>query len=98
LAGWVEFALLRRRLRRLIAAPGYPLAHLSRMWLAALVAAAAGNVIEILLRTSRPLIVGAAVLVPYGLIYLGLMHAMGMALPMGPMGRLFSSRTRPPSR
>ena len=42
IAGWIEFALLRRSLARRIGAVRYSIARIAKLWLAALVAAAAG--------------------------------------------------------
>ena len=58
------------------------------MWLAALVAAAAGYGIEIALRGHSPLLVGPAVLVPFGGIYLVLTHWMGISMMEGVWRRL----------
>ena len=42
IAGWIEFALLRRSLARRIGAVRYSITYIAKLWLAALVAAAAG--------------------------------------------------------
>ena len=53
------------------------------MWLAALVAAAAGCGIEIALRGHSPLLVGPCVLLPFGGIYLLLTYWMGISMMEG---------------
>ena len=80
LAGWIEFVLLRRALHRQIGVVPYSTTNVVKMWMAALVAAAAGYGIEIALRGHSPLLVGPCVLVPYGAIYLGLTQWMGMRM------------------
>jgi putative peptidoglycan lipid II flippase len=88
IAGWIEFSLLRSSLRKRIGAVPYSVSRLLKMWLAALVSAAAGYGIEIALRGRSPLLVGACVLVPYGTIYLLLTHWMGIAMMQGFWRRL----------
>lgn len=68
-AGWVEFALLRRALNRRIGSTGLPVALTARLWGAALFGAAAGWAIKLAVGTRHPVTEGIAVLVPYGLLY-----------------------------
>jgi putative peptidoglycan lipid II flippase len=78
-AGWIEFVLLRHALHKQIGAVTYSLAKLWKLWLAAIIAAVVGSGIKLVLPFRHPLLVGPAVLVPYGLIYLGLAHVMGVS-------------------
>jgi putative peptidoglycan lipid II flippase len=91
-AGWIEFVLLRRSLQNRIGAVPYSTVSVLKMWLAALVAAAAGYVIEAALRGRSPLLVGPCVLLPFGGIYLLLTHWMGIAM-MGGVWRRFRRTT-----
>ena len=81
MSGWVEFALLRRTLNRRIGRTGLPAWFVARLWIAALVAAAAGWAVKLAVAGHHPFLVGIAVLAPYGLVYfaaswlLGIPHA-----------------------
>ncbi len=77
-AGWVEFVLLRRGLERRIGVVPYSITQVLKMWAAAILAAAAGFSIKLALHGRGPLLVGACVLVPYGVLYFGLTHAFGI--------------------
>ena len=78
-AGWIEFVLLRHALHKQIGAVPYSLTRLAKLWLAAIMAALAGYAIKRAMPFHAPLLVGPAVLVPYGAIYLGLAHIMGVS-------------------
>jgi putative peptidoglycan lipid II flippase len=86
-AGWVEFLLLRRTLNRRIGQTGLPLSFMARLWAAALLGAAAAWGIKLLLGERHPAIVAALVLVPYGLIYFGITHAMKLPEAQTVVGR-----------
>ena len=79
IAGWVEFVLLRQSLHRQIGSVPYSLTRVSKLWIAAVLAAAAGFGIKKVLPFHAPLLVGPAVLLPYGMIYLLLAHVMGIS-------------------
>lgn len=85
LAGWVEFALLRRALHKRIGAVPPQRSRVLRLWLAAFVAAAAAYGVKVVLPVHvghyRSLVVGAIVLPLFGLLYLGLVHVMGIGAP-----------------
>jgi putative peptidoglycan lipid II flippase len=83
IAGWIEFVLLRRALHGRIGVVSYSITGVLKMWTAALVGAAAGYAIELVMRGRSPLLVGPCVLVPYGVIYLALTHWMGIAMMEG---------------
>jgi putative peptidoglycan lipid II flippase len=69
IAGWVEFALLRRAVNRRIGRTGIPPARLATLWGSAALAAAAAWGMRAIAPTTRPLIVGALVIGAYGAIY-----------------------------
>ena len=69
IAGWIEFALLRRTLNKRIGQTGLTLKYVARLWLAAGVGAGLGWVIKLAIGQRHPVIVAAAVLVPFGLAY-----------------------------
>ena len=85
LAGWIEFALLRRGLHRRIGAIDFSKEYLLKLYAAALVAAAIGNGIRWILPLHSALIRGVVILVPYGLFYFGVTALLGIS---GPMNRL----------
>ena len=87
LAGWVEFMLLRRALHREIGVVEYSIPRVLKLWLVAIVAAVIGYGIKRVLPFHRPLLVGPAVLIPYGAIYLGLTQLMGISTVGGLMRR-----------
>jgi putative peptidoglycan lipid II flippase len=69
LAGWVEFALLRRTLNRRIGRTGLALPFVTKLWAGAAAGAAVAWAIKLLVGVRHPVIVAALVLIPYGLIY-----------------------------
>ena len=69
IAGWIEFALLRRSLNKRIGKTGLPLGFVAKLWLAAAVGAGVGWAIKLSIGGHHPIIVAALVLIPYGLIY-----------------------------
>lgn len=85
LAGWVEFSLLRRALHKRIGQVPPQLSRTLRLWVAAFVAAAAGYGAKVALPIHAghftALIVGAIVLPLFGILYLALVHAMGIGTP-----------------
>ncbi|MDQ6827350.1 MAG: murein biosynthesis integral membrane protein MurJ [Gemmatimonadota bacterium] len=69
IAGWVEFAMLRRTLNGRIGVTGIDLGYLAKVWSAALIAAAGGYAIKLWIGTEHPKITGLAVLMPFGILY-----------------------------
>ena len=91
IAGWIEFVLLRRALHREIGVVDYSVPRVLKLWLVAIVAAVISYGIKRVLPFHRPLLVGPAVLIPYGAIYLGLTQLMGIST-MGGLMRRFKRR------
>ena len=92
IAGWIEFVLLRSALHKTIGVVPYSIPRVLKMWVAALLAAAAGYAIKFALGARSPLLVGSCVLLPYGGIYFFLSHWMGASGLEG-MSRLFRRRS-----
>src|SRR5204863_3675654 len=69
-AGWIEFALLRASLNRRIGATGIPVGHMTRLWIAALAAAAVAWTVKLALPPLDPMIRGALVLPAFGVGFL----------------------------
>jgi putative peptidoglycan lipid II flippase len=88
IASWVEFTLLRRTLNRRIGRTGISAAYLTKLWAAALSAAAVAWLIHHFLHAHAPVLVGIVVLIPYGTIYLGAALLLDVGEAQALMGRL----------
>jgi putative peptidoglycan lipid II flippase len=77
-AGWVEMLLLRGTLRSRIGSVGLRAGYLVRLWTAALGGAAAAWGVRWVLPPLHPVVTGALVLVPYGLVYLASSLMLGV--------------------
>jgi putative peptidoglycan lipid II flippase len=102
IASWIEFALLRRAMRREVGDGPSGLSRSLRLWLAALACAGVAYGIKEILpihhslglgrfALNPSLIIGPLVLIPYCALYLGITHAMGLA-PIGTLKRVFGRR------
>ena len=91
-AGWVEFALLRRALRRRIGDVDYPASRLLRLWAAALAGAAVGWAVLAAIPGGHPVLGGGLVLVSYGIVYLLLAHLLGVGRGLDGLFRRFRRR------
>lgn len=78
IASWLEFVLLRRELNRRIGNTGPRPAFLASLWVAALLAAAAGLGIQHFLPVRSPILRAVLVLGPYGALYLIFTTAFGL--------------------
>jgi putative peptidoglycan lipid II flippase len=76
IASWVEFTLLQRGIRKRIGQVGVPMSFLAKVWVAALVAAAIGRGLLILLGLRGPILTATIVLGMYGIVF----FALGMAM------------------
>ncbi|HTG49625.1 MAG TPA: hypothetical protein VL915_03980, partial [Gemmatimonadales bacterium] len=99
IAGWIEFLLLRRALNARIGRTGIPVAHAARLWGAAgLGAAGAWALRAVLPVQGRPVVAAVALLGVFGLVYLGLTAAMGVAESSRLVRRLgIGRRGQPPA-
>jgi putative peptidoglycan lipid II flippase len=88
IAGWLEFLLLRHGMQKRIGAVPSGAGRIARLWLVALLAAAAAYALKRVLPFHRPLLVGPCVLIPYAAIYVGITQWMGIA-SMGAINRIF---------
>ena len=70
-AAWIELLLLRRAIEARIGAARMSPAYLATLWLLAIAAAAAGWGVRIALPPVHPAIAAAAILGPYGIVFLG---------------------------
>jgi len=78
IAGWVEFALLRRSLNRRIGKTGLSIGYISKLWTSAAAGAAVGWTIKLLIGRHHPLILAVAILLPYGLTYFAISALLGL--------------------
>ena len=96
IAGWVEFLLLRRAMHRKIGAVESEASRIAKLWLVAILCAAAGFWIKRVLPIPaawphRALLVGPCVLIPYAALYLGITQWLGIGNARV-MGRLLGRR------
>lgn len=77
-SAWVEFLLLRHTMNRKIGHIQFPATYISKLWLSAILAAGTGWGIRIGLHPHGPRVAGAVILIPYGLVYLGLTALLGI--------------------
>lgn len=79
IASWVEFWLLRRSMQRTVGSTAKGRSRAVKLWLVALLSAAAAYGIKRILPFHGPLLVGPCVLIPYCALYVGITQAMGIA-------------------
>ena len=77
-AGWIEFALLRRTLNQRIGRTGLPLGYVMNLWIAAGIGAAVGWAIKLAIGPHHPVVIAASVLIPYGLTYFAIASVLGL--------------------
>jgi putative peptidoglycan lipid II flippase len=68
-AGWIEFALLRRTLNRRIGRTGLSLGYVTKLWTGAAIGAVIGWAIKLAIGSPHPIVIAALVLAPYGVVY-----------------------------
>jgi len=98
-SGWLEMLLLRRGMNRRIGYIDFQPAYFSKLWVSAVIAAAVGWSLRLGLHPHQPLIAAAVILIPYGLVYLGMTATLGIdqtgALMKRFMARGNSTAARP---
>jgi putative peptidoglycan lipid II flippase len=88
LAGWVEFALLRRTFnRRINHHTGLPSSLVAKLWSAAVAGSAAAWAIKLALGPQHPILAAVLVLSPYGLLYFGITYVLGVPEAQAVLGR-----------
>ena len=78
-AGWIEFALLRRSLNRRIGRTGLTAPYVVKLWIAALLAADIGWGFKLLVGEMHPIPLAAIVLGGYGVAYFGVSYFLDIA-------------------
>lgn len=79
IAGWLEFVLLRRSLNGRIGKTGLGLPYVVKLWSGAVIGAAVGWGLRLLLGERHPLIMAIVVLGSYGSVYFGVTAALGIS-------------------
>jgi putative peptidoglycan lipid II flippase len=87
-AGWTEFALLRRSLNRRIGRTGLSASYIIKLWIAALLAADIGWALKLTLPTLHPVPLAAMVLGVYGVSYFGVTFTLGISESRTVLGRV----------
>ncbi|HEV7744238.1 MAG TPA: murein biosynthesis integral membrane protein MurJ [Pyrinomonadaceae bacterium] len=87
-AGWIEFALLRRSLNRRIGRTGLSAPYVIKLWVAALLAADVGWTFKLLLGEMRPIPLAAVVLGGYGITYFGVGFFLELSESQELIGRI----------
>jgi putative peptidoglycan lipid II flippase len=88
-AGWIEFALLRRSLNRRIGRTGLPGSYVIKLWIAALLAADMGWGLKLMLPPLHPIPLAALVLGAYGVSYFGLTFTLEVSESRAVLDKIF---------
>lgn len=88
IAGWIEFALLRRSLNRRIGRTGLSASYVVKLWIAALLAADIGWTFKLLLGEMHPIPLAAVVLGGYGVAYFGLTFFLELSESRAVIGKV----------
>ncbi|HLQ77203.1 MAG TPA: murein biosynthesis integral membrane protein MurJ [Terriglobia bacterium] len=88
IAAWVEFLLLRRGMNRRIGTVEFPTVVLGKLWLSAMIGAAVAWGLRLALHPHQPQIAAIVILVPYGLVYLGMTMVFGIDEARGLLRRV----------
>ena len=88
IAGWIEFALLRRSLNRRIGRTGLSLPYVLKLWASALIAACLGWTCKSWLNQLHPIPLAAVVLGSYGVVYFAVSFALGVPEAREVIGRV----------
>ena len=94
ISGWVEFLLLRHYLNRRIGKTGLSLGFSSTVWTVAAASAGIAWAVRWAAGPHRPILLAIVVLIPYGIVYLGVTFALKLpeAKSLGAMFSRFTSK------
>jgi putative peptidoglycan lipid II flippase len=93
-AGWIEFALLRRSLNQRIGRTGLPTPYIAKLWAGAIAGAVVGWGIKIVLPLLHPIFIAGLVLIPYGVTYFGVTALMRIGEAKALVGRVIRMAKR----
>jgi putative peptidoglycan lipid II flippase len=88
LAGWAEFACLRSALNRRIGRTGLSSALLVKLWSAAVAGAFAAWAVKLIVSPQHPILTAVLVLIPDGLVYLGMTYGWRVPEAKSLLGRV----------
>jgi putative peptidoglycan lipid II flippase len=91
-AGWVEFVLLRNSLNKRIGRTGLPLSYSAKLWAGALLGAAVGWGLKLLVTGWHPIPLAIVVLGGYGTCYFAVTYLFGVAQAQTIIHRLLRFR------
>jgi putative peptidoglycan lipid II flippase len=89
IAGWIEFALLRRSLNRRIGRTGLSAPYVIKLWISALLAADIGWTFKLLLGDLHPIPLAAVVLGGYGVAYFAVAFFLELSESRTVIGKIF---------
>jgi putative peptidoglycan lipid II flippase len=87
LAGWVEFVLLRRSLNQRIGKTGLSFSYTAKLWTGAILGAAVGWALKLLVIKWHPIPLALVVLGGYGITYFAIGYLFGLAQARAIIGR-----------
>lgn len=88
IAGWIEFAMLRNSMHGRIGIVPFSTSRLVKLWMAAIIAAAAGFGARLVAPVENAVLAGVVILIPYGLIYLAMTQVLGVSTIRETIGAL----------
>jgi putative peptidoglycan lipid II flippase len=88
-AGWIEFALLRRSLNARIGRTGLSAGYVIKLWIAALLGADVGWTFKLLLGDMHPIPLAAVVLGGYGVVYFAVTFMLGLSESQAVIYKIF---------
>jgi putative peptidoglycan lipid II flippase len=88
LAAWVEFACLQRGLQRRIGPSRLPWLWTAKLWISAVVGAAIAWLAKLAAGQQHPILAAGLILMPYGLVYLGMTYGWRVPQAHALLGRL----------
>lgn len=88
-AGWIEFALLRRSLNARIGRTGLSASYVIKLWIAALLGADVGWTFKLLLGDMHPIPLAAVVLGGYGVVYFAVTFMLGLSESQAVIYKIF---------
>ena len=89
IAGWIEFLLLRNSLNKRIGKTGLPVIYSAKLWLGALICAAVGWGLKLLVIGWHPIPLAIVVLGGYGVCYFLIEHLLGVQQAQMIIKRIF---------
>jgi putative peptidoglycan lipid II flippase len=102
IAAWIEFLLLRRTLNHRIGPTGLSGSYSIKLWIGALIAAAVGWGLKLMLPHLHPIPLAAVVLGTYGVSYFGVTFLLGISESSAVIGKILRvlklTRNSPTSR